>query len=162
MTQHKHQPLPIGQLAHGRLQPATTLVLQHLVLGARPAGRQVLRRIPFHAIRIDRGPRNPSFPPAPGLQPIETPVNEDPREPYLKGEILAERPHMRVGLHKRILYGLIGVGRIAQVMKRNASRAALMALDKSRIGLTRLVQLPGGLEGFYANGDGGVGFSAGF
>jgi hypothetical protein len=69
---------------------------------------------------------------------------------------------MRVGLHKRILDGLIGVGRIAQVMKRNASRAALVPLDQRSIGITCLVHLTGGLEGFHANGDGGIGFSAGF
>lgn len=162
MTQHKHQPLPIGQLTHGRLQPAATLVLQHLVFGARATGRQVLSRIPFHAIRIDRGPRNPSFPPASCLEPIETPIDENPCEPYLKGKVLAERPHMGVGLHERILYCLISVRRVAQVMKRNAGRAALMALNKGSIGLPRLVQLTGGLEGFHAHGDGGVGFSAGF
>ena len=139
MTQHKHQSLPIGQLTHGRLQPAATLVLQHLVFGAWASGRQVLSRIPFHAIRIDRRPRNPSFASPTGLEPIETAINQNPREPYLKGEVFAERPHMGIRLHERVLYGLVSVGRIAQIVKRDASRTALVALDKSGIGLTRLV-----------------------
>jgi hypothetical protein len=37
-----------------------------------------------------------------------------------------------------------------------------MALDQGRVRLPRLVQLTGGLEGLHADGNGGVGFSAGF
>lgn len=69
---------------------------------------------------------------------------------------------MGIGLHKGVLYRFIPVSRVAQIVKRNSSRSALMALDQGSIGFPRLVQLTGGLEGLHADGDGGVGFSAGF
>jgi hypothetical protein len=122
----------------------------------------MLRRIPLHAIRIDRGPRYPSFASPAGLEPVETAINQNPREPYLKRQVFAERAHVRIGLHEGVLYGLVGVRCISQVMERNASGAALMALDKGRICFAGLVQLTGGLEGFHADGNGGIGFTAGF
>ena len=162
MTQHKHQPLPIGQFAHGGLQPAPPFVLQHLIFGARGAGRQMLGRVPFHAVRINRRPGNPPLPPTPGLEAIQAPVNQDSCEPDLKWEVLAEGAHVGVGLHKRVLHSFVPVRRVAQIMKRNSSRSALMALDQGSIGFPRLVQLTGGLEGLHADCNRGVGFSAGF
>ena len=122
----------------------------------------MLGRVPLHAVRIDRRSGDPPFPPPPGFEPIEAAVNQNACEPYLKWEVLAERAHMGVGLHERVLHRFVAVGRIAQVMKRNSSRSALVALDQGSIGLTRLVQLTGGLEGLHADGNRGVGFSAGF
>ena len=119
-------------------------------------------RVPFDAIGINRRPGNPSFPPAPGLEAVQATVDQDAREPDLEWEILAERAHVGISLHESILHCFVTVRRIAQIVKRNSSRSALMALDKGSIGLPRLIQLTSGLEGFHADGDGGVGFSAGF
>ena len=162
MTQHKHQALPIGQFTHGFLQPAPAFVLQHLIFRARTPRWEVLRRIPLDTIRINRRPRDPPFTPPASFQPVKAAINQDAREPDLKGQILAERAHVRVGLHEGVLDRFIPVGRVAKIVKRNSSRSALMALDQGRICLPGLVKLTGGLEGLHADGNGGVGFPTGF
>src|SRR5687768_8039911 len=101
----------------------------------------MLGRVALDAVRIDRRSGYPPFPPPAGFEPIQAAVNQDAREPYLKGEVLAERAHMGVGLHKGVLHRFVPVGRVTQIVKRNSSCSALMALDQGSIGFPRLIQL---------------------
>ena len=65
---------------------------------------------------------------------------------------------MHVRLHERVLHRLVGVGRIAQIVERDADRAALMPRDQLGVPLARRIQPSGRLQGLHVHRHAGVRF----
>ena len=120
---------------------------KHLLLRARASRRKILRRVAFDARRVDRRRRHPPLAAPARLQPVQASVDQDAREPDLERQLLAERADVHVRLHERVLHGLVGVGRVAQVVERDAERPALMPGDQLGIPLAGRVEPSGGLQG---------------
>jgi hypothetical protein len=68
---------------------------------------------------------------------------------------------VRVRFHERVLHGLVGVGRFAQVMVRNAAGATLMSPDELREAFPRVSVPPLCLEGLDRPGSNGIRFAGG-
>ena len=103
----------------------------------------------------------PSFPPRPGLDPVQAPVDQDAREPDLERQLLPKRLQVRIRLDQRILHRLVRLRRIAQVVKRNPGRAPLMASHQLGVPLARLGVATLGLQRLDRGGSDAVGFAAG-
>src|SRR4029079_19736031 len=92
MTQHEDHALPFRQLRKGGRQLLASLFGEDVVFRAWATGRHVLGQVTFLSVSIEDGWCDPSLPTAPGLQPVQAPVDQDAREPHLKGQFLAKRP----------------------------------------------------------------------
>jgi hypothetical protein len=73
------------------------------------------------------------------LPTVETPVDENPCEPDFERPRFAIRADVAKHLDECVLNGLIGIGRVAQVLKGDPQRAALMGGDQPFKPLARLV-----------------------
>src|SRR4029450_11400748 len=78
-----------------------------------------------------------------GLAKIETPVDEDPREPHLEGVLFSIARNVREHFYECVLYGLIGVVRIAKVAVSDAHCAPLMLRDEIAELLPRALSFTG-------------------
>ena len=70
-------------------------------------------------------------------------------------------PEVHVRLDEGVLHRFIGVGRVAQVVKRDAQRPPLMSGDQLRKPLARRIDPAGGLQRLDVNRHAGVGFAGG-
>src|SRR5262245_6250315 len=92
----------------------------------------------------------------PRLPPIQTAVDENPREPDLEPPALPIRGNVRKDAEERVLNRLVGLGGIAKILIRNPRRAALMERDELRKTLASLVHPPVFDQRANLDGDPGV------
>src|SRR5262245_20956660 len=126
VTHREHGTLSIRKLLDRLGDLPGTLARDHAVLRARLHGGRVGRSGFDGREHRNRPPQSARA----GLAQIETPVDEDPSEPHLEGVLFPIACDVREHFYERVLYGLIGVVRIAKVAVGDPDRAALMLRDE--------------------------------
>ena len=71
------------------------------------------------------------------LHAIQAAVDQDAREPHLERPAVLEIAQVRVRLDERVLHGLVGFGRVAQVVQGDPRRLALVPADQFPVQLAR-------------------------
>jgi Domain of unknown function (DUF4159) len=162
LAEHEHRSLPFRQLGDRPGQRPPPLARQKRGLGRQSARHRDGPVYPF----FER--HHPALTASARLDPVEASIDQDAREPDLEGERLAKRREVRIRLDERVLDRLVRLGRVAQIVKRDARRPALMAgheLAKPLAGPRMIAGLAQRLDGdgreriCLAGGNGGSGTS---
>ena len=99
--------------------------------GPPPATRSLKSRSTVAAVGPARAGRRhrdePTFAARSRLDAVQAPVDQDAREPHVERQLLAERGKVRVRLDEGVLHGLVRLGRVAQIVIRDATGAPLMS-----------------------------------
>jgi hypothetical protein len=102
---------------------------------------------------VARHRQRPAQPARAGLAQVEAPVDEDPREPHLEGQVLAIAGDVREHLDEGVLHRLVGVVDVAEVLVGDAEGAALLPGHEVAEALACGVTLAGEDEGLDGAGD---------
>jgi hypothetical protein len=121
LAEYEHRSLPFGKFRERPGQRPPPLARQQRGLGRQSAGHRDGLVYAF----LER--HHPALPASARLDPVEASIDQDAREPDLEGKRLAKRREVRVSLDERVLDRLVRLGTVAQVVKRDARRPALMA-----------------------------------
>ena len=95
------------------------------------------------AVVLVRRVADPALLPAARLQPIERGVDQNAREPDIERQLAAILLDVQEHLHERVLHGLVGVGRIAQILERDPERPPLQQRHQRAEAFARRVTLAG-------------------
>src|SRR5262245_8001826 len=156
VAQHEHEPLPLRKRGQSRKQLPASLARKHVLFRPRRARRQVVGRVALGACGIENRRGNPTLTPPSCLQPVQAPIDQDAREPNLKGQFLTETAEMHVGFDESILHCFVGVRRVPQVVERDTNSPPLVARHDFRKFLAGFLEAAGRLQGLHIHRDPGV------
>jgi hypothetical protein len=132
LTQHEYQPLAAREAPDCRdnlLAPLTSdqKIFRRSIAGAcRPVDRVPIATA---GVGIREHPTGSAHS---GFLPIEAAVDQDAREPDLKGQVSLKGGDVHIRLHKSILNGFVGLGGVAEIMPGNARRPPLLTCHDLR------------------------------
>src|SRR5262245_17196364 len=126
MTHGEDGPLAIGKLLNRLRNVPGALRREHAIFRARLNSGWVGRS----GFDRRRHRQRPTESAGARLAKIETSVDEDTGEPHLEGILFSIARDVRKHFYEGVLYGLIGVVRVAEVAVSDPYRAPLMLRDE--------------------------------
>src|SRR5262245_49497894 len=139
LAQHKNRPLPSVETIDGRGHARASFARQKRAFGIarNGCGCRDARFVGRRDIALDE----PAVAPCARLATVQAAIDENPRKPDLERPGLAICADMAKYLDERVLDGLVGLGRVAEILICNARCAALMVGNELAETLSRLVHL---------------------
>jgi hypothetical protein len=122
LAQSKYRPLPFRQLCHSRGDLPAALGGQEPILGVR----LWLHRFTRGDLVRGRRREHPAESSCARFPEVQTTINENPGEPYLKWQVLPVIRQMSKDLDEGILDGFVSVVRVSETVIRNTCGASLL------------------------------------